>query len=414
MTQEKNAQIPIMILSDAPTAGTGFARITNALASNIATKMPDLFRVCTFGYGGMASRKLPYHPYTMEGLHDWIIPTLPETWKDWAGDEQGIVMTIWDISRLNWLSQPEQFLEKTGEDQIMRQWLIKRPFKLWGYVPVDGSGPNDKWTYPLARCLQGFDRLIAYGQFGEDVIRRTMGDNNAESKHITNLPHGVDTQIFHEMSRNLSRLLFFQNTGAQTGRMLLGTAKVSDPIQEDEVLIGICATNQFRKNWALGIKAAAIISRDRKVRLWLHTDKLEKEWSIPSLLVDYGLLEKSFITCDFLSDEVMAGCYSACDLMFGIGPEGFGLPNAEALACQTPVITGSYGGSADFVPKEMQVDPIGLECRHIYAIERPVYRAEDWAAKASEWIGKRTSLDPRYAWSNLWQEWETYLREAVK
>jgi hypothetical protein len=63
----------------------------------------------------------------------------------------------------------------------------------------------------------------------------------------------------------------------------------------------------------------------------------------------------------------------------------------------------------------MQVEPIGFYKEGSYSCMRPVYRAEDWAAKAEEWIGKRSSLDPKYDWDNNWKDgWEPYLREAAK
>jgi hypothetical protein len=62
----------------------------------------------------------------------------------------------------------------------------------------------------------------------------------------------------------------------------------------------------------------------------------------------------------------------------------------------------------------MQVDPIGFYEEGSYACLRPVYRAEDWAAKAEEWIGKRTQLDSAYFWENNWKAWEKYLREAAE
>jgi hypothetical protein len=62
----------------------------------------------------------------------------------------------------------------------------------------------------------------------------------------------------------------------------------------------------------------------------------------------------------------------------------------------------------------MQVDPIAFRYEGSYASKRPVYNAADWAARAEEWIGKRTELDPKYDWVENWKAWEQYLREAAK
>jgi glycosyltransferase involved in cell wall biosynthesis len=300
----------------------------------------------------------------------------------------------------------------------LQQWLTNRPFKLVGYLPIDASGPNDRLTFPLMQTLLGFDRLLAYGEFGEGVIRRTIGDDESNKRHLVNIPHGINGQKFFELPRSYARNFFFRRTGAQPAIPSIGPdGMLADPkpLDGDEVLIGIVATNQERKNWAIGLRAVSLLERKMKVRLWLHCDKLERHWSIPALLIDYGIVHRTVLTVNRLPDEVMAEAYSACDLTFGIGAEGWGFPSGESLACSTPVITGSYGGAADFVPKEMQVVPRELEIRGIYSSERPIYRAEDWAARAEEWIGKRTNLNPRYEWNQLWRnEWEPYLGEAAK
>lgn len=101
-------KIKLAILSDAPTAGTGLGRITRDLASRIAINMSDVFDTCTIGYGGISSIHLPFHHYAAEGMDDdFIPPTLPEIWTDWAGKEKGILLTITDLARLGWLSVPE-------------------------------------------------------------------------------------------------------------------------------------------------------------------------------------------------------------------------------------------------------------------------------------------------------------------
>jgi glycosyltransferase involved in cell wall biosynthesis len=352
----------------------------------------------------------------MEGKTDWLLPSLPEVCKDFFGEEKGIIMTIWDACRLNWLATPRQCAELFGSFPGLQRWAIKRLFDLWGYMPIDSSGPNDKLTYPVMKTILGFDRLLAYGPFGEDVLRRTLGNYEADKRHLTNLPHGVDSSVFYERDRFTSRSLFLENTGAATLLSMLDpkTNRTRIP-RDDEVLIGIVCTNQSRKDIPLALETCSILARNRKLRVWLHTDILERCWSIPSLLVDYELLDKAVISLGFLSDEIMAFAYSACDITLGPGAEGFGLPIAESLACHTPCITGSYAGAGDFVPEDMQVDSVAFRYDGSYSQKRPVYRAEDWAKKAEEWIGKRAILDPRYDWDNLWlNEWEPWFREAAK
>ncbi len=98
--------VPLLILSDAPSSGTGLGRITKELATRIHIYMGDACRVATLGYGGPGSRELPFPQYAIEDIGEWIVPALPEVWQDFAGDQKGILFTIWDLSRLMWFAQP--------------------------------------------------------------------------------------------------------------------------------------------------------------------------------------------------------------------------------------------------------------------------------------------------------------------
>ena len=99
---------PLLILSDAPSASSGLGRICRDLATRIHERMSDVCKVATLGYGGPGSCKLGFQQYTIEGMSDWVVPTLPEVWKDFAGEEKGAVLSIWDASRLAWYAQPER------------------------------------------------------------------------------------------------------------------------------------------------------------------------------------------------------------------------------------------------------------------------------------------------------------------
>lgn len=394
---------PILILSDAPTSGTGLGRITRDLAIRIAENMPDTFRVATLGYGGVASRHLPFHQYHIEGLgSDWVVHTLPEVWEDWAGEEHGIVLSIWDLSRLGWLLRPEM----QCEDPRLREFLLKKPFEKWTYLPIDADGPFGKMTFPLRKVLEGSDRILAYGKWGASVVDRTMEWTDGAARW---LPHGIDTSVFYERDRAWSRKTFISYTKAVT---LMGS--LADRVRSEEILVSIVATNQSRKDWALGIEAVSLLALTHNVRLWIKTDSLERHWSIPALLLDFGIADRAMITLEELTDDEMARAYSASDLVLGIAPEGFGYVHVEATACGTPCIVGTYAGGAELVPVEMQVTPKAYRFEGVWASRRPVHYPQRWAECAEDWINKRTTLLPQYDWNTLWQFWERWLREDVE
>jgi glycosyltransferase involved in cell wall biosynthesis len=400
-------KIPAIIVSDAPTAGTGFGRITADITSRAAASLSDVYEIATLGYGGINSRHLPCHHYTAEGMSGWIIPTLPEIWRDWAGDERGVVMFISDPARLQWFSRPEIPGDITKYPHV-QEFLTNSPFERWIYAPIDASGPNDRLSFPLAQNLLGFDRILAYGKFGEDVIRRSIGEQESEKRGLTNLPHGINSEIFYPRDRKKARAFFFSLTGACT---MLGEKK---PIERDETCIGILATNQSRKDYGLGLEAAAILSRKMKIRLWIHCDAYEKAWSIPSLLLDFGLAGRTVVSVGYLPDAALAQAYSAMDVVFGIAPEGFGYVHVESLACGTPCITGSFAGGAELVSPKMRIDPIGFRYESVWGCKRPVYNPEDLAVRAETWIGQRAVMDHKYDWKNNWPLFEKWFREGSK
>lgn len=423
-------QIPLLILSDAPSASTGLGRITRDLAIRIHEHLSDVFRVGVLGYGGPGSRKFGFQQYVIEGMSEWIIPTLPEVWEDFAGEEKGIVFTIWDASRLMWFSQPAH-CEMLNANPILRDWLIKTPFERWGYFPMDAEGPNGKLSFPLQKTLLGFDRILAYGQWAQNVIWRSLEGESDISRRVVvrgmntlvdigkagtlvdidHLPHGIDAGIFQERDRARCRFKFGSITGAQ----LLIQAPQLSSIMENETLIGIVATNQSRKDWALGIETVALLAKERKIKLWIHTDGLERSWSIPALLADYGLVDKTVISLGYLSDDAMAQAYSACDVTLapGLG-EGFGFPIFESLFCGTPCVHGNYAGAPEYLWKDLLVEPVAYRHEGLYGCKRPVFRAQDWVKKIMPLLGRRVNHPEELDWQNLWPRWEFWFRNGYK
>lgn len=397
---------PLLIISDAPTSGTGLGRITRDLAVRIAANLKDEFRVGTLGYGGTYSRALDFPQYVIEGMENWVLPILPEVWQDFAGEEKGILLTIWDASRLLWLSRPENC-----GDPRLRRWLQAQRPELWGYFPVDATGVNDKLTGIIKHTIEGYNRVLAYSNWAADILKNTLGDN--DGLHIEALPHGIDTSVFYPRNRTQARHGFGQRIGAKN----LKGKKTGQPVSiaDDALLIGIVATNQVRKDWGLGISTVAELAKERNVVLWIHTDVLERHWSIPALLYDFGLQENAIVTIVDLSDEQMAWAYSACDVTLGIGlGEGFGYPIFESLACGTPCIHGNYGGAAEHMPPEMLVHAEAERIEGPYNCVRQVYFDYEWKDKVIAVSKLRTELPAHLDWNALWPRWAEWLKAGLK
>jgi len=390
---------PLLIISDGPTSGTGLGRITRDLAARIEEHLPDVFEVATLGYGGPYSRSLPFRQFKLD-MKDWVIFNLPEVWDEFAGDRQGVVMTIWDASRLLWFSRPENC-----EVKSLQTFLMKPPFVRWGYFPIDATGVNDKLTGILKHTVEGYDRVLAYSAWAEAILKRTI---TLPTDHI---PHGIDTSVFLPRPRIQARHGFGERIGArkQTGKWLT--------IPDDVYLIGIVATNQARKDFGLAFQIVTeLIKQGKKAHVWIHTDVLERHWSVPALVHDFDLTDKVIVTILPLTDEQMSWCYSACDVTLGIGNgEGYGFPIFESLACGTPCIHGNYGGAAEHLPDEFKVTPAIQRIEGVYNCIRNNYWHADWVWKILQ-LPKRTgeSLLPSHLdWTNLWLRWEEWLRKGV-
>jgi len=199
----------------------------------------------------------------------------------------------------------------------------------------------------------------------------------------------------------------------QTGKWLY--------IPDNFFVVGIVATNQTRKDFGLGIQVVAELAKDRPTLLWIHTDELERHWSIPALLNDFGLKNHAVTTVP-LSDEQMSYCYSACDVTLGIGTgEGYGYPIFESLACGVPCIHGAYGGAAEHMESWMLVGTDLERLEGPYNCVRPVYDHHDWVCKVSQkdshghyYDNTKVSLPPHLDWRFLWPRWEQWLKAGVE
>ena len=397
---EASKRTPFLIMSDAPTSGTGLGRVTRDLASRMNRHLSDVFEVATLGYGGPQHRSLGFPQYNME-MRDWIVYNLPDVWEDFAGDRKGVLLTVWDASRLLWLARPENC-----SDASLRKFLKDSSFALHGYFPMDATGPNDKLTAILGHTIDAYDRVLAYSKWAADILERTL------KQPVEHIPHGIDTSVFYPRHFRSARNGFGERLGARTQKGKWMT------IPYDATLIGIVATNQTRKDYGVALQAIAEYKRDKQVILWIHTDELERHWSIPALIYDYGFEhDECVVTCNLgYTDEQMAWAYSACDFTLGIGNgEGFGYPIFESLACGTPCIHGNYGGAAEHMQPDMLVEPVAERIEGCYNTVRKVYNPSDWYAKLKFLARKdgKSLLPAHLDWNNLWPVWESWLRKGA-
>src|SRR5262245_29819722 len=159
--------IPILFMSDSPNLPTGLARITKNLAT-LTSELPE-FRVGVLGRGGQYSTRLPFAQYNYAESDQWGEREIEWVWHDFAGKNRGIVMTVWDLSRLGWFSRPML-------DGALGDFLRSDRFEKWCYFPVDGFGIGGRLSGQLADTLKGFNRKLAYSMFAKSVAEDSIGE----------------------------------------------------------------------------------------------------------------------------------------------------------------------------------------------------------------------------------------------
>jgi len=415
------SQKPILFVSDSISSSSGLGRITKDLAVRVHENLGDVYRVGTAGYGGCGSSRFPWPDYHFHDVNNWLLPELPAIAADFAGDEELRIMFVWDASRLYWLGQPQ-----LCPIPQLRHWVETANIKKYLYGAIDAEGPGGKLPHQIAETMKGFDRVLDYSAFSSKI-----------TGNPDHLPHGLDSKVFYPRRGQHSWVDNPSAPGTDRQCTACGAIDCSSAgdcectpdsprqrlikhgfqgLTPDSLLIGIVATNQARKNWQLGIETCRILlDRGHDVRLWAHTDVLDRYWSIGNLIVDYGLTGRAAITNQRFTDEQLAQMYSACDATLCIGPEGMGFPAMESLACGVPCIAGSYAAQAEFIPKSMQVEPIAYFHEGAFCSKRPVHEALKWAIRVEMNLGKKASLPSEFDWNGptLWPAWESWFRKGL-
>ncbi len=389
--------IPLLLLGDSPRRATGLARIARDLAARIQADASLDVSLAQAGPDDGQGLSWGRWPFYGTGREEWGAEDLPTAWAALYGRQPGIVLTVWDPARCFSLLQARQYLPAET------QW--------WGYFPIDAHTRGGAFGGPAAQAVQSYDRVLGYGRWGAEVLKRVVG------RPVSYLPHGVHLEVFQP----LQDPEVYQQVRETLGRR----------VTEETLVIGCVAANQPRKD--LGVYCATLAELRRRglpVHGWLHTDQpigtRETQWVIPQLQEEYGLQKALTVTTE-LTDVGLAGFYSLCAATIapGLG-EGFGYPIVESLACGTPVIHSTYGGGTELVPRaEWKIPVRAWRTEGPYALVRPVYLAEDLAnavERALQWRRTHETVAAGYCrgavahldWPSLWGRWASWVRSGLR
>lgn len=386
------APIPFLVYSDGPRLPSGLARIARDLTRRLHAQQDALgISVLQVGFDPLPGPAVPWPLWSAASIDtegDWGAGLIDQAWWQHFGAQtpEGVLFSIWDPGRSFPLLN------------------CKMPTERWGYFPIDSTNVNDTLAGPARETIERYDRVLAYGRWASEVLGTIR-------KPIPYLPHGLDLD---QWNYRLS-----QRAAARAEEILQA--------KPGEIVIGCVATNQRRKD--LGLYFATLRelrNRGHKVRGWLHTDRMVREWSVPQLVEDFGLGKKVTVTLT-LEDWELAACYALCGCTIapGLG-EGFGYPIVESLACGTPVVHGDFAGGAELVPVNAWRFPMrGERLESVYAMRRPVFHPVDVAnavERALDWRKNdhlacqaycRGSVE-HLGWERIWPRWEAWFKQGLE
>jgi len=384
---------PLLVVGDGPQEPTGLGRIARDLCGLIAeSDLPvDLVQV-----GGTQPPVWrggwPAYPLNPDN-DDWGRAQVEAYYRDCFGDRPGVVWLIWDPARL------VAYLRPT----LPVQW--------WAYTAVDAENVHCGMSGPAGEAVRAFDRVLAYGRWGSQILRTARG------RTVPYLPHGIMPATYQTPPTVEEADWVTQTLG---------------PYRGTRWLLGAVATNQPRKDLGWFAQTLrALLDDGQTVYGWLHTDTLVKHqgqvgWALPQLILDLGLAHDLTITTGTLTDRQLALLYQACTVTLapGLG-EGFGYPIVESLASGTPVIHHTYGGGAELIPRsEWRVPVAAWRLDGLYALKRPVLTAVDGrnAVLRARQLRRDDPSLPAYcqgavahlAWPQLWPYWQQWIRRGLE
>lgn len=304
-----------------------------------------------------------------------------------------------------------------------------RKFFHWIVMPAMDSIPQKiEWLTSFGTA----DILVPYTEWSKEYLK------NYKNLYSQTTPAGINTEVF---------------TSKKNRKKEFG-------IPENSFIIGSVMRNQRRKLIpALFEVIKRIKETHHNVVLYLHTTYPEMSgWNIPSLLLDFGLVDSVYFTykcksCKFfypskfngpqsfckkcgkfestlsgtmngISDSELSDIYNMFDIYVQYAIcEGFGIPQIEASSCGVPVFSVDYSAMSEVV-RNVGGYPIKLSSLS-YEIENHAKRAypdieytvkiiKDYIDSSKEFKNSKkeeTKLltQKLYNWDNISKVWEDIL-----
>jgi hypothetical protein len=383
-----NQPIPLLFLGDSPDSHGGLGRIGHDLAW-LASSMPE-FEVGYLGRGAFGSSRFPWTQYAFGASDQWGEAFIERAWNNLSKGRKGIILTIWDASRLLWFAD--------GKSTGLEAFLNSGQFEKWGYFMADAAGVSPN-TLPLeqAHVVSQYDRAVFASRWAYNLAAAWESMRPPDMDWI---PHPINRETFHPRGRDEIRSAW--------------------GVDDETILVGCVMANQQRKSWPVVIEAFSLLAQEYagKARLWVHTDKPLAYWNLPALAVEYGVSGLYAMESRGLTDHELAMRYSACDVTLVIsGGEGFCYPVAESLSCGAPCVVGSYGAADELSP--WRVEPVATAIETSHNVRRAIYSGSDVCKGLMAALAYENALEQSVALvqhlnhKQLGLVWQKWLRKGL-
>lgn len=268
-------------------------------------------------------------------LHDAINAVQPD-----------VVITSLDAWMISYLAHPERDPIVSKNDTAM-QILSRdtRNFQHIAYFPLDGLVQGKHLPRSMDETIAGFDIPVTYSQFARNGVLRDTG------LEIPFIPISHDTNVYCPGDRAASR------------RVL--------NLPQDKFIMGMVATNQYRKLWGEFIEAASRVCKrhsDALILPWTTWDmQICGGFDIADLIYRYDVPAQTINPGNVvgrLQHAHMAHLYRSLDVtvLTTVG-EGAGLPPIRSRACGTPALVSANTSNIEFTVDHFEQVP--LAGRHL-------------------------------------------------
>lgn len=212
------------------------------------------------------------------------------------------------------------------------------------YAPVDGHPLPRTWR----ESVKAMTQTVAMSQWGQRVIRDEIGLD------VPVIWHGIEHDVLYPVSPE--RPIYLNQGNERKTLTTKEECKIALGVG-DRFLIGAINRNAIRKNYPDTVRAFDRFRRRHPdAFLYIHAVQRDEGGDLAVLLDRYGLT-KEHVWVHSVGDTfvgspkpVLTWLYNAFDVKLSTSmAEGFGLTDAEALACGTPVIAQDYSATSEVV-----------------------------------------------------------------